>query len=101
MAFLLQSASDINNMIGDVAQSCTKPGGTSAQADHSQLLLRRQPGSRLRELHRPPFQVGGATYCNLNYTHQTSGGNWVMGCYESVYLKQYRHIVVTLSDQLR
>ncbi|MDD3642538.1 MAG: chitobiase/beta-hexosaminidase C-terminal domain-containing protein [Candidatus Krumholzibacteria bacterium] len=46
-------------------------------------------------------KTGGATYCNLSYTHQTSGGNWVMGCYENVYLNQYRHIVVTLSDEVR
>ena len=47
------------------------------------------------------FKTGGASYCYLSYAHGTSTGNWSTGCYEIIYLNQYYHIVVTMSDEIR
>ncbi|MDZ7860938.1 MAG: chitobiase/beta-hexosaminidase C-terminal domain-containing protein [Candidatus Krumholzibacteriota bacterium] len=46
-------------------------------------------------------KFGGASYCNMNVTHVTSGGNWTTTGSEYIHLDQYYHVVVTMSDEIR
>lgn len=44
---------------------------------------------------------GGASYCNMNVAHVTSGGNWTTTGFENIMLDQYYQVVVTMSDEIR
>ncbi len=44
---------------------------------------------------------GGASYCNVNVTHVSSGGNYTTTGFEYIMLDEYYHVVVTMSDEIR
>jgi hypothetical protein len=46
-------------------------------------------------------KYGGASYCNLSYTHQTATGNWTTSCRsENLYRTNWYHVVITMDTEI-
>lgn len=58
-------------------------------------------GSSLGNYTLDVAKYGGASYCNLSYSHRTATGNWSMGCYEgNLYRFNWYQVTVTMDTEI-
>jgi len=58
-------------------------------------------GSNLGNYTLDVAKYGGASYCNLSYSHRTATGNWAMGCTaENLYRFNWYQVIITMDTEI-